>query len=199
MDHRLAFVIVPDNGMNAIERTAQLLSPYQSSSLQAPARKFRYKRVGGWFDGLINGKEGAERWSTVLNMLFSGERSSSENGILETSEQIEAQSSATMPRRLRVSGGEHPAPSSSPRRVNGSSIPRRTTSRSPLRLGRRIQRQTNSGPPSGTRLWTRDVDHLAVAWDISWEFIGTNLQPRTGQRGRLTWEIRQQHAATKIR
>jgi hypothetical protein len=42
-------------------------------------QKFRYKRVGGWFDGLVNGDVGQERWSTVLRMLLDGTATNTES------------------------------------------------------------------------------------------------------------------------
>jgi hypothetical protein len=76
MDHRLAIVIVPQESDYPIEASRALLEPFQKLPADGAKdgfeQKFRYKRVGGWFDGLANGEVGQERWSTVLRMLLDG-------------------------------------------------------------------------------------------------------------------------------
>lgn len=76
MDHKLAIVIVPKGTTDPVALSRALLERFQRPQVgESPTDfepKFRYKRVGGWFDGLVNGQFGQERWSTVLRMLLDG-------------------------------------------------------------------------------------------------------------------------------
>ena len=76
MDHRLAIVIVPKNSPDPVRTSRELLDRFQRPPADEMSGnfepKFRYKRVGGWFDGLVNGRVGQEQWSTVLRMLLDG-------------------------------------------------------------------------------------------------------------------------------
>jgi hypothetical protein len=78
MDHKLAIVIVSGDSDDPVQASRVLLERFQNVPLDnVPGKfeqKFRYKRVGGWFDGLVNGHVGQERWSTVLRMLLDGAR-----------------------------------------------------------------------------------------------------------------------------
>src|SRR5690606_38070989 len=79
MDHKLAIVIVPKGTRDPVAVSRALLGRFQRPQAGESAvgfePKFRYKRVGGWFDGLVNGDVGQERWSTVLRMLLDGTNS----------------------------------------------------------------------------------------------------------------------------
>jgi hypothetical protein len=76
MDHKLAVVIVPKGTRDPIAASRALLDRFQRPRVgKAPENfepRFRYKRVGGWFDGLIGGEFGQERWSGALRMLLDG-------------------------------------------------------------------------------------------------------------------------------
>ena len=76
MDHKLALVLVPKGTADPVGRSRELLSRFQrpgtSEAGESFEPRFRYKRVGGWFDGMSVGLVGQERWSTVLRMLLDG-------------------------------------------------------------------------------------------------------------------------------
>src|ERR1041385_2499810 len=76
MDHKLAIVIVPLGSTDPVQASRTLLEPFQTAPhgeiSDAFEPKFRFKRVGGWFDGLVNGEEGKQRWSTALRVLYEG-------------------------------------------------------------------------------------------------------------------------------
>jgi hypothetical protein len=76
MDHKLAIVIVPKGTPDPVAVSRALLDRFQRPQVGESSTdfepRFRYKRVGGWFDGLVNGQVGQERWSTVLRMLLDG-------------------------------------------------------------------------------------------------------------------------------
>ena len=71
MDHKLVVVILPMDSGDPISTSAAMLSAFQvrppSGSEVAFQQKFRYKQVGGWFDGLVTGQVGEQRWSGVLD------------------------------------------------------------------------------------------------------------------------------------
>jgi hypothetical protein len=137
--------------------------------------KFRYKRVGGWFDGLARGQVGQERWSTVLTMLLDGVRTNAASPFPgfgpETTEEIESrmESDNTVeldalwplaPCSIIVTmSGEwyaHPQP---------DHLDERATSTYDHDKEEETWRQVKLG------LFQQNRGALAVAWDLSWDFI----------------------------
>lgn len=74
MDHKFALVIVPATSRDPIQDSAALLEPFQKVPLDSVSpnfvQKFRFKRVGGWFDGMLRSQATEQRWSTVLRMFL---------------------------------------------------------------------------------------------------------------------------------
>lgn len=178
MDHRLAIVIVPRGSKDPIQASRTLLERHRRPPYDAPEPlqpKFRYMRVGGWFDGLVNGEIGQERWSTVLRMLLDGVAT---NALApfpgfgpETGREIECRIEAD--NTLDLDDIWPLAPCTIIVTPTGEWV----ADSSPERLDEVAAAEQASEPGEA---WERIKQALfwehrgatAVAWDLSWDFIG---------------------------
>jgi hypothetical protein len=197
MDHQLAIVVVPRDSTDPVQSSRMLLERFQSPPLGSlPGQfeqKFRYKRVGGWFDGLVNGDVGQERWSTVLRMLLDDTATNAETPFpgfgAETGAEIEGRIRAD--NTLDLDDIWPLAPCSIIVSPTGEwfAHPR------PDRLNRETRADETDVWDEDYEAWARLKRALfwehrgstAVAWDLSWHFIGT---PGKTKKSHSAWMAR---------
>ncbi len=198
MDHKLAIVILPPDTVDPVKTSAAVLGRFQkipSGNFSAPFEpKFRYKRVGGWFDGLVNGWVGKERWSTVLRMLLDGSVTDASSPLPgfgpETASQIEARIETD--NTIDIDAISQIAPCSIIVTPEGEWIARPN----PDSLDAPPARESGASDEEAEE-WARIKRDLfrqyrgckAVAWDLSWHFIGAPADQETGsaQRTFRSW------------
>jgi hypothetical protein len=193
MDHRLAIVIVPHDSEDPVGASKALLERFQKVPLDGVSDqfepKFRYKRVGGWFDGLAHGQVGQERWSTILRMLLDGAHTNAACPFPgfgpETAREIESRvesdntlelddlwSSAPCTIIVTMSGEwvAHPHPD----HLDDSTI----LTSNPRDKEEEVWRKAKLA------LLLHHRGSLAVVWDLSWDFIGPSVA-RQARRPRM--------------
>lgn len=174
MDHKLAIVIVPKGTRDPVAVSRALLGRFQRPQAGESAvgfePKFRYKRVGGWFDGLVNGDVGQERWSTVLRMLLDGTNSaelfpgSGTKTLVQMERQIEADNTLDLDDVWPL------APCSIVLTPEGEWIAHGDPDH--LDNGDCNDDVCVSWARTRRALMYEHRGEIAVAWDLSWHFIG---------------------------
>jgi hypothetical protein len=194
MDHKLAIVIVSGDSNNPVQASRVLLEHFQNVPLDnAPVRfeqKFRYKRVGGWFDGLVYGHVGQERWSTVLRMLLEGARTNVKSPFAgfgpETGAEIESRIEADNTIDL---GDIWPlAPSSVIVTPKGEWLahpnPDHLDNPPSDVTDAQVEEDETWASVKRTLFWEYR-GAKAVAWDLSWHFIGAPAENKKSSRARM--------------
>jgi hypothetical protein len=193
MDHKLAIVIVPATSQNPIQESAALLEPFQRVPLDSVPpnfdQKFRFKRVGGWFDGMLRNQVVELRWSTFLRMLFDGAPTSAQYPVPgygpETAAEIE--------RRIEVANTMNLDDVSplAPISIIVTPAGQWLTTANPDYLDEsqacdpNARREQDESWASMKRaIFEEHRGATAVAWDLSRHFLGLPLQP-TGERRSL--------------
>lgn len=198
MDHKFAIVIVPATSQDPVRDSAALLEPFQIVPLDdvSPdfAQKFRFKHVGGWFDGMLSSQATEQRWRTVLRMLLDCAPTSADYPLAgfgtETIAEIE--------RRIDVANTinlDHVSPLA-PISIIVTPAGQWLTPSNPNYLDE---------PASGTQqgeivedenwasmkraIFGEHRGATAVGWDLSQHFIGVPLQP-TGDRSHFASRVR---------
>jgi hypothetical protein len=191
MDHRLAIVIVPAESDDPLHASEALLRPFQKIRA-TPGQddlppKFRHMRVGGWFDGLVRGEIGKERWSTVLSMLLSGAPTSAESPLPgygpETGDEIEARIRAG--NSLAVVDIWPQVPCAIVLTPDGEWF--EDVSANDIEPGAQADefRESTAWLALKADLFAKHHGDLAVAWDVSWNFIKPSASgPQGGARSR---------------
>lgn len=179
MDHKLAIVIVPLATQDPVRASAALLECFEKVPLDGAAggfeQKFRYKRVGGWFDGLAAGQAGQQRWTTVLEMLLEGIETNAASPFPgfgpETGPEIEGRIEAGNTRLLTDMSPL--APCSIIVTPDGD-----WRARDADRPDASKSSQTEDEAWEGVKRGVFEKYHgyMAVAWDLSWHFIGMTAQ-----------------------
>jgi hypothetical protein len=177
MDHRLAIVLVPGDSKDPVQDSRALLERHQNLPVDSAGDrtmpKFRYKRVGGWFDGLVRGEVDQERWSTVLRMLLSGAKTNAEWPLPgfgpETGRAIESRIETDNMVKLEdvwplapcsiivTKSGEwfaHPHPDQLDEQATVASA-----------------KEDEAWQQVKRALFEQNPGSLAVGWDLSWDFI----------------------------
>jgi hypothetical protein len=174
MDHRLALVIVPKGTDDPIAASRALLAPYQRLTIDVPdTRKFRYKRIGGWFDGLIRGEVGTERWSTVLRLLFSGEQTTARSPLPGYGAETVAEVEARIEREntMLVEAVWPDAPCSVIVTPDGEWIAHPTPDDLDGPMDAQATMRNEEWKQRLTAVLDRHGGHYTIAWDVSWGFI----------------------------
>jgi hypothetical protein len=207
MDHKLAIVIVPASSRDSVRASEELLAQFQKVPPDATAnhfeQKFRFKRVGGWFDGLVNGNVGVERWSTVLRMLLDGSATSAKYPLSgfgpETIADIEGRIAAD--NTLDLDDIWPLAPCTIIVTPKGEWF----ADPNPDRLD---EPGSHKGvdPDEDAAAWARLKRDLfweyrgstIVAWDLSWNFIGLPVEDKRSRKAAANrhWGFSRSHAPT---
>jgi hypothetical protein len=195
MDHKLAIVIVPRESKDPVQASRALLERFQKVPLDSASvhfeQRFRYKRVRGWFDGLVNGDVGQERWSTVLRMLLDGASTNAQSPFSgfgpetgpETEGRIEADNTIELdemwplaPCSIIVTPAGEWVAHANPDLLDKQTPFEETNSRDEHRQAwAKVKRA----------LFRQHRGATAVAWDLSWHFIGTPVESKKSRNASM--------------
>ena len=204
MDHKLAIVIVPLGSTNPVEASRLLLEPFQlprhSQLAEGFQPRFRYKRVGGWFDGLVHGEEGQQQWSSVLRVLYEGTATNAghvRNGYRpETPAEIEQR--IAVANVIGIDQMSHLAPCSIVVTPAGEWAEHGEPDDLELTPSSLSSPQAQVALDWAQRkegIWREYRGFTAVAWDLSWYFVGTPSGPALVRKLK-TWGFRQRLSPT---